>query len=326
MSAMQQKPLQSGFGASTTARDIVAGVDLRNKIAVVTGGHSGIGLETTRALASAGATVYVGSRTVAIARQNVQDISNAIVLELDLASPKAIDRFVMQFLETNRGLDILINNAGVSGPSDIKDRRGLDTHFATNYLGHFQLTTGLWAALRHSGQARVVTLSSVGHMTGGIDFHDINFSNRPYDKLVSYGQSKTACSLFAVQLDRIGERHGIRAFAANPGAVATDLGRHMTEDELAAWGIVRGSDGRLVMPAGFKSPEQGAATSIWCAVSPRLEGLGGLYCEDCDVAELVSVDYLGLNGVRPWATDPVAAERLWAVSEDLLHLPHGKVT
>ena len=319
--SMRQKPLTSEFGSESTAMAVIAERDLHGKTAIVTGGHSGIGLETTRALASAGAAIYVGSRDLAKARQTLQDIAGVQVFRLDLADPVSIDQFVEQFVATRRHLDILINNAGVSGPPDIRDARGFDTQFATNYLGHFQLTLGLWRALKASGNARVVALSSVGHMAGGIDFDDIQFDRRPYDKLVSYGQSKTACALFAVELDKRGAQHGIRAYAANPGAVSTNLGRYMTEEELAAWGIVRGDDDKLIMPAGFKTAEQGAATSIWCATSPKLDGIGGAYCEDCNIAELVPVDFAGLSGVRPWAVDPVAAERLWTVSEDLLHLP-----
>jgi NAD(P)-dependent dehydrogenase (short-subunit alcohol dehydrogenase family) len=228
---------------------------------------------------------------------------------------------VTQFLETKRSLDILINNAGVSGPPDIKDSRGLDTQFATNYLGHFQLTVGLWDALKKSGHARVIVLSSIGHMTGGVDFDDIQFDRRPYNRVISYGQSKSACALFAIQLDKLGAKYGIRVFAVHPGGVTTALGRHMTNDELARYGIARGDDGKLIFPPGYKTVEQGAATSIWCATSPQLEGMGGVYCEDCDIAEPVLADSAELNGVRPWAMDPVAAERLWAVSEDLLHLP-----
>jgi NAD(P)-dependent dehydrogenase (short-subunit alcohol dehydrogenase family) len=284
------KPLNSGFGPGSTAMAVIAGRDLHGKTAIVTGGHSGIGLETSRALSSAGATLYVGSRDVARARHNLAGIPGVEVFQLDLADPESIDRFVSEFLETKRDLDILINNAGVSGPPDIKDSRGFDTQFATNHLGHFQMTVGLRGALKASGHARMVALSSVGHMTGGIDFDDIQFDRRPYDKLISYGQSKSACALFAVQLDKLGAKHGIRAFAAHPGAVSTDLGRYMTQEELDAWGIVRGDDGKLIMPAGFKTAEQGAATSIWCATSPQLEGLGSLYCEDCDVARAVPAD------------------------------------
>jgi NAD(P)-dependent dehydrogenase (short-subunit alcohol dehydrogenase family) len=319
----QQKPLNSGFGPDSTAMAVVAGRDLHGTTAIVTGGHGGIGLETTRALASAGATVYVGSRDVAKARQSLEDIPGVEVFRLDLADPKSIDDFVAQFLETKRGLDILVNNAGVSGPPDIRDSRGFDTQFATNYLGHFQLTLGLWGALKASGHARVVALSSIGHMTGGIDFDDVHFDRRPYDKLVSYGQSKNACALFAVQLDKLGAKYGIRAFAVHPGGIWTDLGRYMTDEEIAPWGIVRGDDGKLIIPPGFKTAEQGAATSVWCATSPQLEGMGGVYCEDCDIAKPVPADHAELNGVRPWAIDPAAAERLWDVSEDLLHLPHS---
>ncbi|TFE22695.1 SDR family NAD(P)-dependent oxidoreductase [Cohnella luojiensis] len=318
----EQKPLQSGFGPQTTAQEALAGRDLRGKIAIVTGGHGGIGLETTRVLSTAGANVIIGARDVKKAQDNLSAIKNVEVIHLDLADPQSIDQFAADFLKSNRALDILINNAGVANPPTIKDARGFDNQFATNHLGHFQLTVRLWDALIKSGNSRVITLSSISHMLGPIDFGDLNFTKRPYNKDISYGESKTACSLFAVELDKRGKEHGIRAFAVNPGAIITGLTRHLTDEELAAWGVRRGENGEFISPEGFKTIEQGAATSIWCAVSPLLEGKGGVYCEDCDIAVKVPADSKLYTGVRSWAIDQSAAETLWNASEDLLRITH----
>ncbi|SFD75472.1 NAD(P)-dependent dehydrogenase, short-chain alcohol dehydrogenase family [Paenibacillus catalpae] len=316
----EQKPLHSGFGSQTTAQEVLAGQDLSGKVAIVTGGHSGIGLETTRALAEAGATVIVGARNVTVAQELLAPLKNIEVIQLDLADPTSIDEFTAVFRSSNRALDLLILNAGVSFSPTIKDSRGFDTHFATNYLGHFQLTEGLWDALKLSGNARVVALSSIGHMSGPIDFDDLQFTRRPYDKVVSYGESKTACSLFAVELDRRGREHGVRAFAVHPGAILSGLTRHLSDEELAGWGVIRNEDGTFTSSGGFKTAEQGAATSVWCAVSPMLNGKGGVYCEDCDIAEIVPADSTLQHGVRPWAIDPVLAKKLWTISEDLLNI------
>lgn len=321
----EQKPLNSGFGSTSTAIEVIQGRDLRGKTAIVTGGHSGVGLETTRALLSAGTFVVVGARDIHKATRNLARLKNVEVIQLDLENPTSINQFVAQFLKSDRAIDILINNAGVFSPKNVHDSRDYETQFATNHLGHFQLTVGLWPALKKSGHARVVALSSIGHMAGGVDFSDLHFKTRVFEKNLAYGQSKSAVTLFALQLDKLGQKYGVRAFSVHPGAIMTELGRNMSEADMAAWGIVRGSDGQLIIPPGFKTIEQGAATSIWCATSPLLEGMGGVYCEDCDIAQAVPADHQGLNGVRPWATDEIAAEKLWGVSEDLLGLPHGTI-
>jgi NAD(P)-dependent dehydrogenase (short-subunit alcohol dehydrogenase family) len=191
--------------------------------------------------------------------------------------------------------------------------------FATNHLGHFQLTARLWGPLRRARQARVISLSSVGHRRAPVDFDDPNFTRRPYDRWAAYGQSKSANSLFAVELDRRGRGHGIRAFAVHPGGILTDLVRHMTDEELSAYGIVREGEA-FRAPSGYKTVEQGAATSVWCAVSPALDGKGGVYCEDCDIADAVPDDSKLLHGVRGWAVDPGNAEALWDLSERLTGL------
>jgi len=312
----EQKPLGSGFGPQTTAEEVLAGRDLHSKIAIVTGGNSGLGLETTRVLSKAGATVVVGVRDVEKAQTNVQKMKNAEVVRLDLSSSDSIDRFASEFLKSNRALDILIHNAGISGPPLTRDERGYEIQFATNHLGHFQLTARLWIALKTSGNARVVALSSIGHNVAGVDFVDPNFNHRLYDKWVAYGQSKTATSLFAVEFDRRAQAYGVRAFAVHPGAVLTDLLRYMSDEELRAWGVYR-ENSVLKASGGFKTVEQGAATSIWCAVSTQVNGKGGVYCEDCDIAQLVPADDKGYRGVRPYAVDTNAAAALWDLSERL---------
>jgi len=328
--ATEQKPLPSGFGARTTAEEALGGTDLQGKVALVTGGHAGLGLETTRVLSNAGATVVVGSRDTRKAQMAVAKMKNVEVGELDLASPDSIDRFANEFLNSNRALDLLINNAGVMATPLTRDARGYELQFATNHLGHFQLTARLWPALKRSGDARVVALSSRGHARGGVDFSDPNFNKRPYDKWAAYGQSKSANSLFAVELDKRGQKDGVRAFAVHPGGILTDLLKYMTDEELSAYGIYRENGVPKIpdatkVPERFKTIEEGAATTIWCAVSPQLKGKGGVYCEDCDIAAMVPADSKLNSGVRPWAVDRAAAEELWSLSEKLTSVPAGSI-
>src|ERR1700720_1027079 len=235
----EQKPLISGFGSRTTAEEALAGRDLRGKVAIVTGGHAGIGLETTRVLSNAGAAVVIGSRDPKKATMPVAKMNNVEVRRLDLASPNSIDRFTEEFLSSKRALDLLINNAGIMATPLMRDERGYELQFATNHLGHFQLTARLWEALKKSRDARVVALSSRAYARGEVDVNDPNFDKRPYDKWVAYGQSKSANSLFAVELDKRGQQHGIRAFAVHPGGILTDLSKYMTDEDLRPYGIYR---------------------------------------------------------------------------------------
>jgi len=305
----KQTPIHSGFGPQTTARDVIGNRRLDGLIAIVTGGYAGVGLETTRALAGAGATVIVPARSLDKAHKALTGIDRVEIESLDLIDPKSIDDFSARFLATERPVHILINNAGIMATPFVRDARGLESQLATNHIGHFQLTMRLWPALLKANGARVVALSSRGHARAGIDFDDPNFERRPYDKWVAYGQSKTATALFALALDTRGEAHGVRAFSVHPGAVITDLMRSMSEEEVAA-AIARSRN-----IGAFKNTEQGAATSVWCATNSQLDGMGGVYCEDCDIAEAVPADFAEQRGVRPWAMDPGFAERLWTVSE-----------
>lgn len=292
------------FNAQSTAAEVAAGHDLTGKVALVTGGNSGIGLETVKALASQGAGVVVGARDAGKAADLP---SNTTFIPLDLADPDSVDAFAGRFLAEHDRLDLLFNNAGLFRvPSLQKDKRGYELQFGVNHLGHFQLTGLLWPALKNAGGARVIVLSSIGHRRMGVQLDDVNFEKHPYDPMMAYGQSKTANVLFAVELDRLGKQYGVRAFSVHPGGVMTDIFRYMTEQELEDW--KRGV-------SAFKTPEQGAATSVWCALSDELNDVGGVYCEDCHVAPVVPPDAGPGPGVRSFAVDPATATVLWWFSE-----------
>jgi len=322
-----QHPLTSGFGSTSTAEDVIKGIDLTGKTAIVTGGYSGIGLTTVRTLRDAGAQVIVPARNVEGARAALQDLEGVRVEELDLVEPASVDAFAERFLAENRPLHLLINNAGVMATPLTRDARGNELQFAVNHLGHFRLTKRLRPALAAAGGARVIALSSRGHRYSPVVFEDLNFENRTYEPFLAYGQSKTANSLFAVELDRRGRDEGIRAFAVHPGAILdTALTRHLSEEALRAAGV-EDVDGRRVLNTGrqSKTAEQGAATTLWCATSPTLDGLGGVYCEDCDISPVVTPEQLAGSegmldrpGVLAYAVDQDAAKRLWEVSEQLM--------
>ncbi|VWB37766.1 oxidoreductase [Burkholderia lata] len=314
-----QSPIGSGFGPASTAADVIAGIDLHGKHVVVTGGYSGIGIETVRALRSVGATVHVPARDMTRARAALRDLPDVRLEPMDLLDPVSIDRFADRMLSATEALHILVNNAGVMAPPLSRDARGYESQFSANHLGHFHLTCRLWPALRRAQGARVVALSSYGHRRAGIDFHDPNFLARAYDPWIAYGQSKTANALFAVALDSIGHRDGVRAFSVHPGGIATPLIRHMTQALIDASEIIDRSGQPIIDPENNKkTPEQGAATTVWCATSARLDGMGGIYCADCEIAPALPHDEsTAVRGVRPRATDPVAAGRLWQLSEQL---------
>ena len=313
-----QAPINSGFNRKTTAEEALGGRDLTGLNVIVTGGYSGLGLETTRVLAGAGANVLVPVRTPGKGAAALAAMPRVEQAQLDLLDPASIDRFAADYLATGRPLHILVNSAGVMATPLMRDARGYEAQFATNHLGHFHLAARLWPALVAAKGARVVAVSSRGHRIGGVDFEDPNFQRREYSKWKSYGQSKSANVLFSVALDTRGEAHGVRAFSLHPGSIPTDLSRHLSDAEMIASGF-RDENGQV--PADKidhdQTVEQGAATSVWCAANRRLEGLGGVYCDDVEIAEAVTADTKEEAGVRPWAIDPALAERLWGLSEDL---------
>lgn len=311
-----QSPLPSGFDARTTARDVIAGVDLRGRVAIVTGGYSGLGLETTRVLADAGATVIVPARSPEKAREALTGIARVEQASLDLLDPASIDAFAASFIATNRPLHMLINSAGIMATPLTRDARGYESQFSANHLGHFQLTARLMPALVKAKGARVVSVSSAGHRFGGVDLDDPNFERRAYDKWKAYGQSKSANILFALALDARARANGIRAFSVHPGRIlSTDLSRHLSDDDLRAAGVLN-VEGRRFDPKS-KTVEEGAATIVWCGVSAQLDGMGGVYCENSDIASVTDAGPRDEPGVRPWAIDPEIAERLWTLSEEL---------
>lgn len=308
-----QEPVNSPFGYRSTAGEVIDGIDLSGRCVVVTGGYSGIGTETVRAIAAAGAQVIVGARRTGQAHDVLDALDGDIaILPLDLADPASIDAFAEAVAGRTDTIDILINNAAIMASPLARDARGYEMQFATNHLGHFQLTARLWPLLLAGGGARVVALSSIGHRLHGLDLDDPHFERRDYDKWLAYGQAKSANALFALQLDKLGESRGVRAFAVHPGGIATPLQRHLTMEEQRAMGWYD-EDGNV--HEAFKSTEEGAATTVWCAVSPLLEGKGGVYCEDCEVAVAADPEKPRAGGYYPHIRDENLAGKLWTKSE-----------
>ncbi|MGO4544983.1 oxidoreductase [Paenibacillus sp. 2TAB23] len=317
-----QIPLHTGYGPRTTAEDIVKEMDLNGKIAIVTGGYSGIGLEVSRVLAAAGAHVIVPARTPGKARNALASIPGVELEALDLSNPDSIDQFAHRFVETGRPLHILVNGAGIMAIPEQRDSRGNELQLATNHLGHFQLTARLWPALKRANGARVISVSSGGHRLSDFHFEDPNYLHRPYSKWEAYGQSKTANALFALELDSIGRSLGVRAFSVHPGTIVTDLSRHLSNDEMKSMGALdeQGQRAFSELTEERKTIPEGAATIIWSAVSKQLAGMGGVYCQNIDIAPSVSKDQINeysIAGVSPWAVDEQSAKRLWVLTEKL---------
>lgn len=308
----------SGFNATSTTSDVIKGIDLTGKIAIVTGGNTGIGLETTKTLAAAGATVIVPARDTAKAKKNLASVANVEIEPMDLMDPTSIDTFAEKFLASDRPLHLLINNAGIMWVPLRKDSRGIESQLATNYLAQFQLTARLWNALKKAGGARVINVSSHGHQFAPFNFEDPNFLNREYDTLQAYGQSKTATNLFALQLDNLAKAYNVRAYSLHPGSIGgTELGREAPLELFQKMGFCD-AEGNLLpeVAASLKTIPQGAATTVWCATSALLNNIGGVYCEDGDVAELTADTSMPI-GVNPYSLDKASAKRLWALSEEM---------
>jgi len=307
------------FGHDTTTNEVLEGVDLSGKTALVTGASGGLGAETARALASKGAAVTLAVRNVAKGEEVAEAIrastgSEVDVVELELASLESVRACAEGWLASHGPLNLLINNAGIMACPLARTDNGWEIQFATNHLGHFLLTMSLLGALKDGAPSRIVNLSSGAHRFGGVDFDDIHFNQREYNKFAAYGQSKTSNVLFAVELGRRLEGTGVTINAVHPGVIMTDLGRHLTPEDLANF-----PGATSVEEMKFKTVESGAATSVWAATSPELEGRSGLYLEDCHVASAATEDGVQV-GYSSWATDPEAASRLFTLSEELVGL------
>lgn len=321
-----QQPLGSGFNATSTATEVIKGINLTGKIAIVTGGNAGIGLETTKVLAAAGAIVIVPARDIEKAKKNLNGIPNVEIEAMDLSKPETIDAFAKNFLASGRPLHLLINNAGIMWVPLQRDGRGIESQLATNYLGQFQLVARLWPALKNANGARVVNVSSLGHHMAPFNFDDPNFQHREYQTLLGYGQSKTASNLFALELDHRASAHQVRAYSLHPGSIAgTELARDADIELFKQMGFFdEHGNMRPEILANLKTIPQGAATSVWVATSPLLNNIGGVYCEDGDIAALISADQvaqtnasLHKNGVQPYSLDKSNAKQLWKLTEEM---------
>lgn len=306
--------------SQTTTDQVLQDIDLTGKVAIVTGASGGLGAETARALASKGASVTIAARDTARAKAMAEEIksstgnTNVDTGELELDKPDSVRKFAADYLANHDSINILINNAGVMACPLNRTVEGWEMQFATNHLGHFLLTCLLSPALVNGAPARVVNLSSGGHNFAPIDFDDIHFNNREYDKFASYGQSKSANILFSIELDNRLKDRGVRANAVHPGIIMTDLGRHMTPEDIEA---ITGNRPEGSPPMEFKEVPAGAATSIWMATSPELEGVGGQYAQDCQLVDPNETD-AGTGGWAKWAQGNENATRLWSVTEEML--------
>jgi NAD(P)-dependent dehydrogenase (short-subunit alcohol dehydrogenase family) len=305
-----QHKIGSGFGARTTADEILRGTDLSGTLAVITGGYSGLGLETTRAFTRAGAHVVVPARRLETAQAALAEVDGVEVASLDLADLDSVRKFAERFVASGRGIDFVVNSAAIMASPETRVGPGWEAQFATNHLGHYALVNRLWPAIKPG--ARVVSVSSAGHHYSGIRWDDLGFE-RGYDKWQAYGQAKTANALFARHLDTLARDAGVRAFSLHPGGILTPLQRHLPKEEMIAAGWIDEAGNQL--GDAFKTPEQGASTQTWAATSPQLADLGGVYLEDCDIAELS--DGTVRAGVRDYAADPEQAARLWTLSAEL---------
>ena len=318
---LAQHPIASPFGHGTQALEVVKGIDLGGKTALVTGGSSGSGIETARALAQAGARVILPVRSRMLAEEAAADIRRTTgnqkvgVADMDLGDWASVRNFADSFLATGQPLHILINTAGIMATPERRIMGHVESQFGTNHLGHMLLACRLVPALLKGAPARVVCLTSIGHRRSGIKFDDPNFEKSPYDKWEAYGQSKTADSLFAVEPNRRLEGRLVNAYAVHPGGIMTNLQRDISKAEIDA---MRWRDKNGKPREGFKTPAGGASTAVWCATSPLLSAGGGVYCEDCNIAEAKPANDPTFTGVRPWAVDPEAAKKLWSLSEKML--------
>ncbi|MDA9688328.1 oxidoreductase [Gammaproteobacteria bacterium] len=318
-----QKPIISGFDSKSDADKIVKEKDLSGKIAIVTGGYSGIGLETTRALVAIGAKVIIPAKRTEVAVQNLEGIvSKENIVEMDLGNLNSVRKFTEDFKESFGKLDLLINNAGIMACPETRIGNGWESQFAVNHIGHFLLTKELMDTMAKNGGARFVSLSSSAHSLTGILWDDIHFRNNSYDKWMAYGQSKTASSLIAIEFHRRMVDKGVSGFSVHPGGILTPLQRHLQKEEMVALGWMEEDGSPSEMAKNFfKTTSQGASTTLWCATSPSLNGIGGVFCEDCDIAKRkneVDESLQRYFGVADWAVDTEEASKLWDVTEKML--------
>ena len=318
-----QKPINSGFSNKSEPKDILKNIDLHNKVAIVTGGYSGIGLETTKALVAAGANVIIPAKRPEIANQNLNGVvSKDNVIEMDLGDLNSVKSFSDSFKENFNTLDLLINNAGIMACPETRIGNNWESQFGINHIGHFLLTNELINVMSDVEGARFVSLSSSAHSITGILWDDIHFQSAKYDKWMAYGQSKTACSLMAIEFNTRMKDRGVEGFAVHPGGIITPLQRHLEKEEMVALGWLDedGSPSELAKNF-FKSTSQGASTAVWCATNPDLNGLGGVFCEDCDIAKRKSEVDESLQryfGVADWAIDKEEASKLWESTESMI--------
>lgn len=316
-----QEPIESPFNASTTAEQALGATDLSGKLVVITGGSAGIGKETARVLANAGADIVIGARALekldAAKTELAAESGSQIFTEiLDLAEPASVDAFADAVLALDRPIDILINNAGIMATPLERNSLGIESQLATNYVGHAQLTSLLAPAMLRADESRLVSLTSSGHQASGVLIDDVNWEQNKYNKWAAYGQAKTGNSLLAFKVaNALGDK-GVTALAVHPGYIQTELGRYMKENEwetaMEATAKMSGKDA-----ASVKSVPQGAATSVWAATASELKGKGPLYLEDCQVAKIIGKPNM-LNGVVNHALDAEMAEQLWSKAEELL--------
>ena len=322
MAVSDQIPTNSGFAAKTDGADVIADIDLTGKTAIVTGGYSGIGLETVRALAAKGVAVVVPVRSPAKATENLAGVAGDVkTAPLDLADLASVRSFSELMLGDLDRLDLLINNAGIMANPESRVGPGWESQFGINHMGHFALTKALLPLIERTAGARVIALSSTAHKMADIRWDDVQFESGEYDKWQAYGQAKTANALFANALSRRLADKDALAFSVHPGGIFTPLQRHLPQEEMIAFGwLDENGEPTEMAKAGFKTPEQGTSTTLWAATSAKLEGKPGVYCEDCDIATPTDPDspmarYVGVN---EHACSDESAERLWSISEALL--------